>query len=107
MLTSVSQAHPDLAEALRLAQSFIEVVRERHTDALLPWLKQAKESSLAELQQFAQGIERDYRTVEAALKRPESQGQVEGQINKLKFIKRSMFGRAGFALLRSRVLKSA
>lgn len=107
MLTHASQAHPDLAEALMLAQSFIEVVRERQTDTLLLWLGQAKESSVAELRQFAQGIERDQMAVEAALKRSESQGQVEGQINKLKFIKRSMFGRAGFDLLRSRILKAA
>jgi transposase len=107
MLTHASQAHPDLAEALLLAQRFIEVFRERQTDALLLWLEQAKESSVAELQQFAQGIERDQMAVEAALTRSESQGQVAGQINKLKFIKRSMFGRAGFDLLRSRVLKAA
>jgi transposase len=56
------------------------------------------------MKSFVVGIERDYEAVEAALRLPWSQGQTEGQINKLKTLKRMMYGRAGCALLRVRML---
>lgn len=63
--------------------------------------------AVRELRQFAQGIERDRAVVEAALSRPERNGQVEGHITRLKLIKREMYGRAKFDLLRLRVLHAA
>ena len=59
---------------------------------------------IAEFISVANGIWRDRQAVEAALTHPESQGQTEGFVNKLKFIKRSGYGRSGFDLLRIRVL---
>ena len=59
------------------------------------------------LRDFARGLKREQSTVEAALTLPHSNGQTEGQINRLKLIKRSMYGRAGFDLLRQRVLGAA
>jgi transposase len=56
---------------------------------------------------FANRLARDQQAIEAALKLPWSQGQVEGQIHRLKLIKRQMYGRAGFDLLRLRVLHAA
>jgi transposase len=56
---------------------------------------------------FARHLVRDKDAVEAALKLPWSQGQVEGQVHRLKLIKRQMYGRAGFDLLRLRVLQKA
>jgi transposase len=91
--------HPDVATALTLAQAFV--------NALPTWLAEAQASSIREIRQFAQGIERDRAAVEGALSREESNGQVEGQITKLKLIKRSMYGRSSFALLRKRVLHAA
>lgn len=75
--------------------------------ALPSWLASAQGSSVRELRQFAQGIERDRAAAEAALSREESNGPVEGQIHRLKLIKRMMYGRAGFPLLRQRVLHAA
>lgn len=73
-------------------------------NALAPWLAAAGES---ELKSFAAGIRRDYDAVLAALLFQWSNGQVEGQVNRVKLVKRSMYGRAGFALLRKRVLRAA
>jgi transposase len=61
-------------------------------------------SGLPELQSFANGVEKDKAAVQAGLTWSINNGQVEGHVNKLKLIKRTMYGRAGFPLLRQRVL---
>lgn len=96
-----------VATALTLAQEFVKVLREKNVEALPAWLTKAQKSSVPELRQLANGIERDRAAVEAALSRPESNGQTEGHVNRLKLIKREMYGRAKFDLLRSRVLHAA
>jgi transposase len=68
---------------------------------------QAIGSGIPELKSFVVGIERDYDAVHAALRLPWSQGTTEGKVNKLKTLKRVMYGRAGFALLRQRLLHDA
>jgi transposase len=83
------------------------MLAERRGTDLDAWLAQAKHSGIAELKSFAQGIRRDYAAVRAAFSSPWSNGQVEAQVNRLKLIKRQMFGRAQFDLLRLRVLHSA
>jgi transposase len=88
-------------------QAFGQIVRERQGDRLDQWLKMVEQSALAELQTFAAGIQRDYAAVFAALTLPYSNGPTEGHINRLKLIKRSMYGRAKFDLLRLRVLCAA
>ncbi len=62
---------------------------------------------LSELDNFAQGLQKEASALQAALTLSYSNEPVEGKINKLKYIKRSMYGRGGFALLRQRVLKAA
>ena len=69
--------------------------------ALDPWLAAARDSELAS---FAQGIARDLDAVRAAITEPWSTSPVEGEINRVKTMKRQMYGRAGYALLRVRVL---
>jgi transposase len=64
----------------------------------------AKHSGIGSLARFAAGIERDFAAVLSAAETCWSNGQVEGQVNRLKTLKRQMYGRAGFALLRARVL---
>ncbi len=66
--------------------------------------EEVAESGLAEVQRFAKGLERDKEAVLAGLTVIHSNGQVEGQVNKLKLIKRQGYGKAGFPLLRQRVL---
>lgn len=94
----------DAATTYRLAQSFGKMIRERQADKLDAWLEAAEASSLPDLGNFAASLHRDYTAVQAGLSLPWSQGQVEGQINRLKMIKRMMYGRGKFDLLRCRVL---
>ena len=79
-------------------------MRKREGQRLQDWIKQVTDSGLPEVQRFAKGLERDKAAVLAGLTLVYSNGQVEGQINKLKLIKRTMYGRAGVPLLRQRVL---
>jgi transposase len=103
-LGRIVSAHPQVASSCQLAQSFAKMVRERDATALEPWLQQAHVLGIPELRRFANGIQLDQKAVQAALIYPWSQGQVEGQIHRLKLIKRQGYGRSGFDLLRHRVL---
>ncbi len=80
------------------------MIRERRADELDPWLEEAEASALPHVRNFAMGLRRDYSAVRAGLSMPWSQGQVEGQVNRLKMVRRSMYGRGNFDLLRRRVL---
>ena len=90
--------------ASELIQAFGRMVRQREGERLEEWLKTIAASPFAELQTFAAAIQRDKVAVEAGLTLPYSNGPVEGHVNRLKLIKRSMYGRAKFDLLRQRVL---
>jgi transposase len=96
-----------VATAHQLAQEFGRLVRERDRVAFDLWLRRVEQSGLADLQSFAIGLCQDRAAVEAALSSEASNGQTEGQINRLKTIKRQMYGRAKFDLLRQRVLHAA
>jgi transposase len=99
--------HPVFAAARSLAQGFCRLVRERDVGGLAPWLTQVFKSEIGEMKGFARGLLQDRAAVEAALSLEWSNGQVEGQVNRLKFLKRSMYGRGGFDLLKARVLHRA
>jgi transposase len=103
-LESICQASSELHQVYLLSQEFVTMLKERRAETLDAWLKQAKESHAAELKSFANGILRDYAAVYAACSRPESNGITEGHVNRLKFLKRQMFGRAHLDLLRVKVL---
>jgi len=103
-LERLLQAGEEVRMLHTLLQSFLQMVRERKSEQLSSWLLQAEQSAIPELKSFVVGIERDHAAVEAALRLPWSQGPVEGHVNRLKTLKRQMYGKAGFALLRQRVL---
>jgi len=94
----------EVAEAIPLAQDFANLVRQRHPDQLDTWLERAIASCLQPLQRFAKGLREDYAAVKAGVTLSWSTGPVEGQINRLKMLKRQMYGRAHIDLLRQRVL---
>ena len=113
---AVARALQD-AEAARIAdlgRRFTALVRrcgvqsdERHPDpcgALDAWIADARTCGTAVIETFATGLEHDGAAVRAALTTPWSNAQAEGQINRLKLIKCQSYGRAGFELLRRRVL---
>ncbi len=107
LLERVCQTTATLQELYQLGQQFALMVKQRRARQLDPWLRRVGQSSSTDLQGFASGIKRDYAAVKMALSVPWSQGQVEGQITRLKYLKRQMYGRARFELLRSRVLRRA
>ena len=96
--------HDEFAQAIDLAQDFAKLVRQRQGDELKSWLVRAAASCLRPFQRFANGIWEDYEAVKAGLTLPWSNGPVEGQINRLKMLKRQMYGRANIDLLRQRLL---
>src|SRR5512135_553104 len=104
LLAQLRRLDPEVDLAYELTQQFARMVRTRTGEKLDAWLTQVNDGQIQELQSFALGIEQDKSAVVAGLTRPQSNGLVEGKVNKLKLIKRMMFGRAEFPLLRQRVL---
>ena len=104
MLTRLRLLHPGVDLAYELVQQFAQMLRTRTGGKLDAWLTQVAESHIPELLNFAKGIEQEKQAVVAGLTLPQNNGLVEGKVNKLKLIKRMMFGRAEFPLLRQRVL---
>jgi transposase len=98
---------PTVATAYTLTKDFAGLLRERQSQHLDGWLTKAKESGVKELAAYARGLESDYAAVKAGLHEVWSNGQTEGQVNKLKLLKRQMYGRANFDLLRLRVRHAA
>ena len=80
------------------------MLKERQAEALDSWLIRAKACQVTELSSFVHGIRRDYAAVRAAFSLTWSNGITEGHVNRLKFLKRQMFGRAHLDLLRVKVL---
>ena len=101
------QASDELTLTYELTQEFVSMIRQHQADPLDGWLARVKAHAPRELKSFAVGLRRDYAAVRAGLSRPESNGQVEGQITRLKLLKRQMYGRAEFDVLRLRVLHAA
>lgn len=103
-MEKLCQLFPQIERAKELAQEFIRIVRERLPDQFNVWLRAAAKSRLREFESFARGLSQDYEAVVNALRYEWSNGQLEGQVNRLKLVKRMMYGRANFDLLRARVL---
>jgi transposase len=107
LLAQLTVQDATLADAIALAQDFAQLVRQRQPAQLDPWLARAAESPLVPLQRFANGLRDDYDAVKAGVTLPWSNGPVEGHINRLKTLKRQMFGRASLDLLQRRFLLAA
>ena len=97
----------EVARAKQLIQAFLAIARERRGSDLEAWLADATNSGIAALARFARGLQEDLAAVTAGLTLVWSNGVTEGQIHRLKLVKRQGYGRAGFALLRQRVLQAA
>jgi DNA-binding NarL/FixJ family response regulator len=100
----VRRCHPDVDVACTLVSEFVRIMKQRQVEELEGWLTRAAHSQVPELQRFAAGVCRDEAAVRAACTTDVSNGQVEGQVTRLKLLKRQMYGRANFDLLRLRVL---
>jgi transposase len=103
-LTQLQAQDPEVAEAIDLAQDFTQMVRQRQPESLDPWLQRASTSTVEAIQRFAKGLYEDYDAIKAGVTLPWSSSPVEGHINRLKMVKRQMFGRAHLDLLSRRFL---
>jgi transposase len=103
-LAKLRQVDSEVEQAYDLVQQFTQMLRTRTGELLDAWLAQVKQSNLPELQSFAAGIEKDKDAVRNGLTWSINNGMVEGHVTKLKLMKRQMFGKAAFVLLRQRVL---
>jgi len=103
-LTALRAQQAEVAEAMDLAQDFATLVRQRQPTQLDPWLQRATTSAVDAMRRFATGLYEDYEAVKAGVTLPWSSGPVEGHINRLKMLKRQMFGRARLDLLSRRFL---
>jgi transposase len=92
---------PEIRDLRHLALTFREALAADESAQMKQWIEGAKHCEFGPVVRFADGLQKDLSAVAAAT------GQVEGQVNRLKTIKRQMYGRAGFQLLRARVLPYA
>ena len=107
VLGQVIERCSDARVAYELTERFLSSLRQREAASLEAWLTDATQSGLPEFQRLASGLLTDHAAVIAAASLPYSNGQTEGQVNKLKVLKRQMYGRAKFDLLRLRLLHVA
>jgi transposase len=103
-LTRLCEADEALADMRGLTQEFAEMVRRLDGEDLDGWLKDAEESRSTAMRSFAAGLRKDLGAVRAGLTEKWSNGPVEGFVHNLKLLKRQGYGRAGFELLRARML---
>src|SRR5213076_1369006 len=105
-LTQLHAQSAAVAEAIDLAQDFTTLVRQRQPEDLDPWLQRATTSAVDAMRRFATGLSEDYAAVKAGVTLHWSTGPVEGHINRLKMLKRQMFGRAHLDLLGRRFVRA-
>jgi transposase len=103
-MEQIRSAHPDLDRAVQLTQDFASIVRERRHQDLDGWLECAEQSELVPFRNFAISLRRDYAAVQAGVREQWNNGATEGHVNRLKMLKRQLYGRASFSLLCQRVL---
>jgi len=101
IVAAIEAGVPGLADAQCLVDRFRAMIRTKAVDGLEAWIGQARTSLIAPL---ARGIAKDVAAVRATITEPWSNGQTEGQINRLKTIKRQMYGRAKLDLLEARLI---
>jgi transposase len=104
LLAKLNECCPEIPILYDLTQGFATVFRDKQSNILQTWIDQARRTGLPEIGRFCDGLRRDEKAVNAAVTLPWSNGQVEGQIHRLKLVKRQMYDRAKFNLLRRRVL---
>jgi transposase len=104
LLARLCAADGTIAAARTLAREFATIARERQGERLDAWIADALAADIPDLRRFALGLLPDKRAIQAGLSEEWSNGPTEGHINRLKTLKRQMYGRAGFDLLRQRFL---
>ncbi|MET9677765.1 transposase [Streptomyces sp. NPDC006482] len=106
-LKSVLAGYPELDALTGHVRAFGKMLTQLQGNQLPQWIKAVCVDDFPSLHAFVNGLERDLAAVTAGLTLPWSSGIVEGHVNRIKMIKRQMYGRAGFGLLRKRVLPAS
>ena len=106
-MDALCQGDALIAAVATLVRDFAQMLRHREGERLDVWIAEATASEIPELRRFATGLTKDYAAVKAGLTSAYSNGQTEGQITRLKLIRRAMYGRGNFDLLQRRVLLAA
>ncbi len=107
LLEWLVKQHPDLMRLVELADEFLQLIRKGQAEMFDSWLLKAASSSIKPFQTFAKGLFDDYAAVKASMSSEWSNGPVEGLNNKLKMLKRQMYGRASLDLLAKRLIAPA
>lgn len=107
----IHQLHPELLEEFpeikeidELIQNFRNLFTEKKSEKLVDWLEEYEQIDYSFIQAFIRGVQQDMSAVMLGIQELWSNGPVEGHVNRLKTIKRMMYGRAGFQVLKNRVL---
>jgi len=104
LILALATSRPDLLRLRAMAEGFRPALESGKPPLLKAWMNEVQNDTFPSIARFAGGLTRDWPAVAAAVTLPWSNGPVEAHVNRLKLIKRQMYGRAGFDLLRSRVL---
>ncbi|MGO4427338.1 transposase, partial [Streptomyces sp. MCAF7] len=105
-LKAVLDRCPELEKTAHHVRTFAELMTRRHGDQLEVWMSKVQADDLPDLHSFVAGLRQDAQAVTNGLTLPYSSGPVEGAVNRIKMLKRQMFGRAKLPLLRKRILLS-
>ena len=100
-VAAIEAGVPALVEAREIIAEFHLMIRRKAVAGLTPWIERARASPVAS---FASGVTKDETAVRAAITLPWSNGQTEGQITRLKLVRRQMYGRGNIDLLQARLI---
>ncbi len=106
-INELIKLHPQIGKSIQLFEWFAGIIRRQRDENIKEWIENAKDSGIPEIKGFAAKLIQDLDAVIAGVELPWSQGQTEGQVTRLKLIRRQMYGRGDFDLLRKRVLRAA
>ena len=104
---AIMALQPELRDTVKLFEEFATMIRNQEGENLEKWMEEAESSGIAEVKGFVVKLRQDLEAVNAGLTLPWSQGQTEGQVTKLKLLRRQMYGRGNFDLVRKRLLYPA
>ncbi len=103
-IKEIYKLHPDIESVIHLVNDFKDILKEKRSDVLQVWIEQATALHIQPLNSFIKGIERDLTAVQNGIAYKYNNGLAEGKINNLKLVKRTMYSRCLFDLLRNKIL---
>jgi transposase len=106
-IQTLAALQPEIGRTVMLLERFTGILRNLESEQLAEWMAEAEDCGIAEMKGFVVKLHQDLDAVLAGLTLPWSQGQTEGQVTKLKLLRRQMYGRGNFDLVRKRLLRAA